>query len=157
LSRGRHASCNSQNQPGFAWPDRGSGRDRPAELRLDLRRRSVDSRSALPWPLGRADCSRRVVLCQIRFQGYFSSFGNFNYSDVVVLWSGSGKVAHIFDHVADDCLWAIVVSDAGPDRFDHAFNPKLVSRGIERFGHSVGVKEETIAALDRHIVIVSHS
>src|ERR1700736_2250702 len=86
----------------------------------------------------------------------FSCFANCDQGDVVMLGGSAGEVTHVVDHTGDDGLRTVVMTSAGLDRFDHAFDAKLVARGIERFGHSVSVKEKTITALNRHIVIVSY-
>src|SRR4030095_1231155 len=77
----------------------------------------------------------------------FSCFANGNQSDVVVLRDRTGKVANVLDDFSYNCLRPI--DRAGANRLDHAIETELVSVGIKCFGHTVGVEDEAITALER--------
>src|SRR4030095_10269724 len=58
----------------------------------------------------------------------------------------TGKITHVFDQFLYNRLRAI--GSAGTNGLNRAFKTELVSVGIERFRHTIGVENEAIIALE---------
>src|SRR5207244_12135343 len=67
---------------------------------------------------------------------------------VIVVRRRTVRLARVLDIPLYNLLRAIV--RAGANRLHHAINAILVSLGVKRLSHAVGVENEAIIALERH-------